>query len=135
MNFIKNIKIKNNMSCILEKRKNLIRLYDCFNKNQDKYTDVNIIVLKKRYTNGNEYFDITYNYSYSNKNPSKEGHPFINTIYASHSEGEIILVNSMTCIMIDYLLMDLEELSKYTGNTDPIVYKINIMHSLAKLWD
>ena len=123
------------MSVIIEERKNLIRFYSYMNKDEDKYTDVNVTVIKKRYTNGSEYFDISYNYSYSPKNLSNEGHPFINTNYVSHSEGEIILVNSMTSIMIEYLLMDLEELSKYIGNTEPTLYKINIMHSLAKFWD
>ena len=41
----------------------------------------------------------------------------------------------MTTKMIDYLLMDEEKLTKYTGNTTPMDYKKNIMKSLALLWD
>ena len=37
--------------------------------------------------------------------------------------------------MIEYLLMNYEELSKYSGNVTPQCYKRSIMVALSKFWD
>ena len=52
-----------------------------------------------------------------------------------HCEGEIIVKNSFTQEMIKYLLMDFNELEKYSGVSTPNYYKIQIIQAISLFWD
>ena len=121
----------------LETRKAIIRFYDpLFDHDNDKYTDVTIKVERKRYANKKEFFYIDYKYKYSPKNVfGYEGHPFLGTVYEESKDGDIVAANFMTETMINYLLMDTQELSKICGNVTPRTYKVSIMHALTNFWD
>lgn len=124
------------MTTILSKRKSVIRFYNPLSNNTNKYTDVIVSVERKKYTNNKEFFCVHYDYEYSPDNVlGYEGHPFMGTCYEEHKDGDIICANPMTEIMIDYLLMDIEEVAKICGNVNPITYKVSIMHALTNLWD
>ena len=41
----------------------------------------------------------------------------------------------MTENMVNYLLMNTDELSVYTGTTSPMTYRANIMKMITMLWD
>ena len=88
----------------------------------------------------NKITDSYYIISYSTPNMNEQNkiyHPF----YGDKSyddccyEGEIIKKNAMTEQMVNYLMMDEDELSQYTGNTIPQDYKGFIMKSLSNFWD
>jgi hypothetical protein len=49
--------------------------------------------------------------------------------------GEIIGCNSLTEKMVEYILMDDKDLSKYTGRTTPMDYRINLLCGILLLWD
>lgn len=121
----------------LEIREAIIRFYDpLFDHEIDKYTDVTIKVERKRYANTKEFFYIDYKYDFSPKNVfGYEGHPFLGTAYEESKDGDIVAVNFMTETMINYLLMDTQELSKICGNVTPRTYKVSIMHALTNFWD
>ena len=122
------------MTKVINTRKHVDRFYDY--RDVDKYTDVTITVERKRYTNNKDFFYINYCYKYSPKNVlGTEGHPFIGTEYEENKDGDIIIVNSMTEIMIEYLLMDVKEITKICGSVTPGTYKVSIMHALTNFWD
>ena len=50
------------------------------------------------------------------------------------SSGVIVHKNEMTKIMIDYLLMDNDELRKYSGLTEINTYRQTIIRNLQNLW-
>jgi len=50
----------------------------------------------------------------------------------SHFKGFTVIKNEMTTKMIDYLMMDDTELSKYTGTTTPQEFRRKILHSLIQ---
>ena len=93
------------------------------------------MLMKKKKT----YYDITYNYTYSSDAPeAKRAHPFNYNLKIRESvdvTGEILVKNNMTETMINYLLMNEEELSKQIGNTWWMQYKIKIMEALNLFWD
>jgi len=77
-------------------------------------------------TEEGSYYDITYMSIDSSKTPLAH--------LEEHQEGVYVIKNSLTEIMVEYLLMDYEELEKVCGKPSQI-YKISIIEMLAKLWD
>lgn len=61
--------------------------------------------------------------------------PFSDKYYKPHFDGEIIVKNEMTDMMIKYLMMDDNELIKHIGRITPQYYKMKIMHNIHNLWD
>lgn len=78
-------------------------------------------------------FNFTYDYS---NNLDKSGCPFnqIDKKYITHKNGLIIHRNSLTELLVDYLLMDMNELSKLTGSITPMAYKIIVLKTICELW-
>lgn len=97
---------------------------------ESTYTDINIIVQKKQYDTQKIIFDISYQYNYSPNNSTFSGIPF-----GKEYQGDIILANPMTSIMVEYLLMTLEDTKKICGDDCPLHYKSNIMLALTNFWD
>ena len=85
---------------------------------------------------GKPIYDISYSYEYSNNESALRANPFFysKNIQEFDKEGVIVYKNEMTDQMINYLLMDSEELSQKCGMFW-VQYKIKIMESLANLWD
>ena len=117
------------------------RFYDIFDNRDDVYCDVTINVLEK-ISGGKPIYDISYYYnipniSTDNYKLSLRAHPFFysKNIKEEDKEGVIVFKNSMTDKLVEYLLMDPEELEKISGNTYWVQYKIKIMESLALFWD
>ena len=104
---------------------------------------VTINIQEKQYNTKSIYYYINYSYYYSYNNNTfaslsneiRPSHPFYKTNRLDHKEGDIICKNSMTEQMIKYLLMEYDELKKYSGQVEPETYKKNIMLSLSYLWD
>lgn len=118
-----------------------------FNNDNDKsnnnpFLNVSIIVKLLQYTDGNQYYDITYNYEFNKGNLTDVDEikmikkNMLNFgLNKDSMKGEIIFKNDMTSIMIKYLLMDDITLEKYTGLTTVEHYRKNIMISLSHFWD
>jgi hypothetical protein len=100
---------------------------------------INIKVQEKLYKSGKSYYDISYHYQFEGIEENRMIlHPFYNDDNENimdHAEGVIVYKNKMTEIMIDYLLLDSEELEKVSILTTAQTYRTNIMLSLAKFWD
>ena len=110
--------------------------------NSGDYLELKIIVIEK-----DETYDISYIWNMENCKTLSNFSP--NEIFRifkfdfedeycigdEDSSGVIVHKNEMTKIMIDYLLMDNEELSKYSGLTCVNRYRQNIMRNLENLWD
>lgn len=91
---------------------------------------VKVEINEKKYDNSIYYY-ISYQTDQINI-----AHPFYNNKeLMEHIEGDIIIKNSMTEKMIEYLLMDENELENYSGNTSAMDYKKNIMIDLVRFWD
>lgn len=88
-------------------------------------TRVTVSVREYEYTTNNEkYFYIDYTFNPKN-----------NILPKDHEPGEIIYKNNMTTEMINFLLMEDQELEGKTGNTTISDYRKFIMQSLTKFWD
>lgn len=112
------------------------RFIDEFDNNNNEFCDITIKVDEKYYNN-TTYYNISYNFSYSNPNDlAYKCNPFkqIDT-NIQHCDGEIIVKNSFTQEMIKYLLMDFNELEKYSGLSTPNYYKIQIIQAISLFWD
>ena len=105
------------------------------------YCDVTVLVEHKRYSSGEKKYYITYKYNYSDESPAcKTLNPFFGGWDGGAEpydcrNGDIITANSMSEQMIKYLLMDMDELAKYSGHRTPLSYKINVMRAITYLWD
>tara|TARA_R110002074_G_scaffold162131_1_gene320579 strand:- start:3576 stop:4016 length:441 start_codon:yes stop_codon:yes gene_type:complete len=111
------------------------RFYDIFDNKENYYCDVTINVVEK-ISGGKPIYDISYKYD-THGILNSRAHPFFysKNVSEEDKEGEIIYKNSMTDHMIEYLLMDKEEIEKICGNTYWVQYKIKIMESLINFWD
>ena len=107
----------------------------------DDYSLTIIVSIQIKYwIVNNKITDSYYIISYSTPNMNEKNkiyHPFYNDNSYDDCcyEGEIIKKNAMTEQMVNYLTMDEDELSQYTGNTIPQDYKGFIMKSLTNFWD
>lgn len=87
-------------------------------------TRVTVSVREYEYANKEKYYYIDYTFNPKN-----------NILPKDHETGEIIYKNNMTAEMINFLLMEDEELEGKTGNTTISDYRQFIMQSLSKFWD
>ena len=107
----------------------------------DDYSLTIIVSIQIKYwIVNNKITDSYYIISYSTPNMNEKNkiyHPFYNDNSYDDCcyEGEIVKKNAMTEQMVNYLMMDEDELSQYTGNTIPQDYKGFIMKSLSNFWD
>ena len=111
-------------------------------------TITNITVTLKYYVNEKRFYYYV-DYEYTNFKESKEykelndtdllhSHPFYGFSedrISSSKNGVIVVKNSMTETMINYLLMKDQELANHIGRAIPSAYKVNIIRSLDNLWD
>ena len=122
---------------ILSNQIKTFKFYDIFDNNELYYCNVTINIKELKYSNGIIHYDISYLYTYSdNLEQSKQCNPFYysSDIYNSNDMyGVIIIKNEMTTIMVEYLMMDFDELQKYCGSTWSMQYKIYIMTMLTLL--
>ena len=101
---------------------------------------INVSVQIKHWIVDNKITDSYYIITYSTPNMNEQNkiyHPFYDNSDIDKSEwkGDIIKKNAMTEQMVNYLMMDEDELSQYTGNTMSQDYKGFIMKSLTNFWD
>jgi len=112
-----------------------------FSKGNDpEPTCVVTINVKKTAT----YYYISYEYNYENTRADIKtsiqhpAHPFRKNIIPIDSRHDIhngteVIINEVTEAMVSYLMMDDDELCKYTGNITPMRYRNDIMISLGML--
>ena len=137
------------MTSIISELAKTIRFYDLFDNVEYIFCDVTINVKLLLYSNTNKYYDITYSYKYSNgssldipienlSDKENRTNPFYykqNSLSNDSYNGVIVAQNSLTDKMIEYLLMDSDELENYIGSTWYVQYKANIMYMLSFMWD
>lgn len=120
------------------------KTFRMYNKDQPKdneYCETTINVEEKLYENKEIYYDVSYKYEYSNNDNTTiiKTNPFMQMnnqeLFDGHSEGEIIVKNSFTEKLIEYLLMDYDSLGLHSGNTTPEEYKLQIMETITIFWD
>ena len=127
------------MTKVLSKQEKTFRFFDTFN--ETVWCDIHIVVEELQYENGNVYYMLKYDNTFSNPDEISKGevnsaHPFYgNKTFSSRVSGDIVVKNLMTENMINYLLMNTDELSVYTGTTSPMTYRANIMKMITMLWD
>ena len=119
-------------STLLETRRTHFVIQDHF----EPHLNCQVFVTAKtlRYENGEEYYDIGYRYQY-NSDDAKHLNPFNDSLLSQSDEGDIIRKNDMIRLMVDYLLMEIDQLAELIGKTCPIDYKSHIMRSLSLFWD
>lgn len=107
----------------------------------NKYCDIEITVEHRLYDSGGEVYHIHYICTYSDNSPlCKTLNPFFgrwddgSESYECRHE-DIIAANEMTENMVKFILMDFDELEKYSGHRTPLSYKISIMRAITFLWD
>ena len=114
-------------------------LYDEFVTDEDLYTIVSVEVKHLQYGNqkGEEFYDISYTYSYSFGNEKRKlGHPFAkDDAFEEHETGDIIAVNELSSVLVKFLLMSMDELNERCGRVTPNAYKISVMHAITRFWD
>jgi hypothetical protein len=112
-------------------QENTITLVD--NMNSNIKCEVKFSVRIEKYDNGNEYYYISYDILNGKINSA---HPFYNNnSLMEHSEGDIVFKNDITEKIIEYMLLNDEDLSKYTGSTTSNFYRKNLMKTIAMFYD
>ena len=109
-----------------------------FNSNDKSYYLIKIIVKELLYDDGKIFYDIGYEYKFNGLQTSKQIiHPYYQTkdVVDLDLEGVIVFKNKMTETMVEYLLLDPEELENQSGSSTAQSYRTNIMIGLARLWD
>ena len=106
----------------------------------------NIRVEEKK-SGGNDVFQIFIEYIFKNTQTNEtfirepdqilSPHPFAKCTREEKeiAGGDIIIRNSMTKEMVNYMMMDDAELSKYSGRNTPQTYRTHIIQALVKMWD
>ena len=130
-------------------REKVFKFLDIFDNNEEIFCITNIKVVEKE-SGGKIIYDITYSYDcpgLNSTNPeiverSKKCFPFYyskkklgDVIYNIDDEGVIVFKNSLTEKMVEYLLMEPNELQELIGTHWWMQYKIKVMESLTIFWD
>lgn len=146
------------MTQVISTQTNTFKFTDEYQSFDSSYYLTKITVKELKYENGQHYWDIAYVNKFIPKPHSslelistfdphcyqelnsvfeKDSHPFSGSNIENFMDykGDIILKNTMTSIMVEYLLMDYDQLALLSGATTPQRYKKNIMWSLSYFWD
>ena len=116
---------------------------DLVDEKNQKRCKVTIDVTEK-ISNNSEVYVIDFKYNYINTNgilketcKIESPHPFANcdSSMIDFCDGEIVFKNCMTEQMVKYMLMEDEELCKFSGSTHPQQYRTLTMFNLMRLWD
>ena len=119
---------------IISKNQKSFKFTHPYDNNSDLYVTINITVTELFNTKYNKYY---YNVYYDNifsEGESTICHPLYNN-YKTHLDGDIVVKNKITEALVEYLLFDDQELSKYSGSTSVMSYRGAIMRNIANLWD
>ena len=119
---------------VLDKRKSQFKNYSF---SEDNFCIVNILVEENEYKDTKKrYFYISYEYEYG-ENSNKSANPFYGNkeMLENHSDGEIIFKNELSEKLVDFLLMNDEELSERIGFGSTFNYKSSIMRMITHIWD
>ena len=104
--------------------------------NESIWCKAHVKVTTKNYDN-NDWYYYTIDFKYPDKN-SIHANPFKNYkmfFDNGKNKDDVIVKNSLSEKLIEYLLMDFEELSKYSGNSTPEHYKAAVMMQIMLIWD
>lgn len=134
------------MTQVISTQIKTFKFTDEFLQSLSSYYLTTVTVKELKYEDGNHYWDIAYVNKFISgtidsqeviKKLEKTAHPFYGSQVEDFMEyqGDILFKNSMTSIMVDYLLMDYEQLALESGVTTPQRYKQSIMWSLSYFWD
>lgn len=106
-----------------------------FKMNNQLKSYIDVDVVKERYDAYKTVYKITYESTYKPLNRINKSHPFYNTKYLHHLGGDILHCNELTTILVKYILMDDNTLTKYSGHIIPNNYRKRLMICIANLWD
>ena len=127
-------------------REKVIKFLDLFDNNSEIFCNTKIKVVEKE-SGGKIIYDIAYEYNCPTLlssdleivSRSKKSFPLFYSKKKLGSiideEGVIVLKNSLTEKLVEYLLMDEDDLQKIIGTHWWMQYKIKVMESLAIFWD
>lgn len=146
INAIEHIIIIILMTQIISTQHKTFKFTDVFSSSTSSHYLSTITVKKLKYDTGLHYWDISYENEFIRestdspdtiKNLKSKAHPFFGSPVEDfmNYEGEILFCNPMTSIMVEYLLMDYEQLALVSGVTTPQRYKQSVMWSLSYFWD
>ena len=129
-----------NKNNVMSNNEVTFRFYPFDSCDKHKWCDVTANVKLIKYDNGTEYYYISYEYVFSDKNLTigeiDECHPFYgNNDLIEHMEGDVLVKNSLSDKLVEYVLMGFDELSEFTGHSTPQGYKGNIMKAITYFWD
>ena len=130
------------MKTILFTQTTTFNFYDEFDPSDKSYYNIIIKVNLLQYDNQKQFYDISYTYKLEHddsthiKSSYSEMHPFYeNGSISDSADGDIVYKNDLSTMMIKYLLMSDDELSKNTNTSSTQHYRKCIMLSLSKFWD
>ena len=120
------------MTTILSTRFSNWKIYDELYNDNSYYCDITLKIEKKKYIDNNEFYYISYFYSFS-----EESHRCYSLVPLNNDnmDGEVIAVNSLSDEICNYLLMDISEIEKYSGSVSGQYYKTALMKMIAHLSD
>ena len=135
------------MTKIIQSRNNTFKFYDNHTSpheinEESPYLEVKITVTEKEYDDNKRFYYIDYDYKLivtSNiceaklLNIFRRIFPFNNDEYDSN--GGVVYKNELVSKMVDYILMNDEELEKYTNLNTAQTYRTELMKALISLWD
>jgi hypothetical protein len=126
------------MTQTLSTKQKTFKFINEFDSNDKSYYLIKIVVKELLYDDGKIFYDIGYEYEFNGLEKSKKIiHPYHHTkdVADLDLEGVIVFKNKMTETMVEYLLLDPEELENVSRTTTAQCYRTNIMIGLARLWD
>ena len=106
---------------------------------ENYWCDLTVTVSLKKYKDSRMFYYIEYAYNFSPNNTTSTTYlcnPLVNLMEDKHLyEGDIIVANSLSEKLMEYILMDFKDLKKHSGTPSVEEYKISLMECVHKLWD
>ena len=123
------------MTIILEQLSNSFNFYDI--NDESNFCKLHVTVKKLKYQTKEMYYNISYSYEYfGNDKKAEKLNPLLLIKNDGLSyDGDIIVCNSLSNELVKYLLMPLDELSKFSGRVNSEQYKIQVIKSINLFWD
>ena len=89
----------------------------------------------KTYENNNKYYYLKYRWNLDNDDIKNhilyDNKRFLN----SSNEGDIIIKNKLTDQLVNFLIMDNNELEEVSGSTNSNDYKRSVIEAISLFWD
>lgn len=97
--------------------------------------DLTITVVLKTYDNHKKFYYVDYQWNYKENDMKYHPMHYDEDFIENHNDGDIIVQNELSDKLIEFLIMNNDDLQEKSGTVHVIEYRKQIIKTISLFWD